>query len=98
MYILSRSPANNAASCPPVPARISKNTARSANSSAGTSGQETYDPTRDIKLQYQRALAVNIALDIRADDGIIIKKVINGLNRDPRFGNLIGERTTGYAL
>jgi thymidylate synthase len=50
------------------------------------------DPEKDIKLQYQKALAINVMLDVRADDGIIIKKVVKGMNRNPRFGNIIGER------
>jgi hypothetical protein len=77
----------------------STNAGNSANSAAGASPQPAnqYDPNKDPVLAYQRAQTINIMLDVRADDGIIVKKVIKAVNSNGRLTNLIGNRRLGFS-
>lgn len=71
----------------------------SANSSSGNSGQISYDPEKDPKLIYQKALQAQVYIDIKRDDGSIVKAVIKQANRNPRFARLMGtSSTSGFAL
>lgn len=72
--------------------------ANSANSAAGNSGQTEYDPEKDPKLIYQKAQRTEIYIDIKRDDGSIVKSVIRQVNRNPAFANLIGNNRTGINL
>lgn len=70
----------------------------SANSSAGNSGQVEYDPEKDPKLIYQKALRTEVYIDIKRDDGSIVKSIVRQVNRNPAFANLIGNGRTGFVL
>lgn len=72
--------------------------ANSANSAAGNSGQTEYDPEKDPKLIYQKAQRTEVYIDIKRDDGSIVKSVIRQVNRNPAFANLIGNNRTGINL
>lgn len=74
----------------------STNASNSANTATGASGQATYDPTKDPKTMYQKALMARILIDIRHDDGIIVKKVIKAVNDNGRLANLIGNNRLGF--
>jgi hypothetical protein len=74
------------------------NAANSANKDAGASTQATYDPDKDPKLIYQKALLTQVVIDIRHDDGMIVKKVIKAVNRDSRLANLIGNDRIGFII
>ncbi len=74
------------------------NASNGANSSAGASGQVSYDPEKDPKLVYQKALQAQVYIDIKQDEGSIVKTFIKTVNRDPRLGNLVGNRNTGFIL
>lgn len=73
-------------------------TTASANSSAGNTGQVDYDPEKDPKLIYQKALRAQVYIDIKRDDGSIVKAVVKQVNRNPAFANLIGNQRTGFVL
>lgn len=74
------------------------NASNSANTTAGNSGQVEYDPEKDPKLIYQKALQQQVLIEVRTDDTNLVKKFIKTVNRDPRLGNLIGNRATNFAL
>lgn len=69
-----------------------------AGASNGTSGQVDYDPEKDPKLVYQKALRTEVYIDIKRDDGSIVKSVVRQVNRNPAFANLIGNQRTGFVL
>lgn len=75
----------------------SANSSASASRSAGVSAGE-YDPDRDPAILRQKALSVFIALDIRTDDGIIIKKNIKAINQNTELTNLIANSSEGWAF
>lgn len=62
-----------------------------ANSQTGATG-ETFDPYKDPKTIYQKALMANILIDIRTDDTQIVKTVIKHVNGNGRLATLIGNR------
>jgi hypothetical protein len=72
------------------------NTQSSASRSAGTSNAAT--PANDKQILKQQALSVFIALDIRTDDGIIIKKNIKALNQNTELTNLTLNSQEGWAF
>ena len=76
----------------------STSASNSANSSTGAQSntKAEYDPNKDPQLMYQKQSLTTVLLDIRVDDGIIIKKIIKATNRDSRLGNLIGNANTGF--
>ena len=67
------------------------NASGSANSNAGATG-EGFDPKKDPKTIYQKALAAQILIDIRTDSGQIVKTVIKDVNNNGRLATLIGNR------
>ncbi len=46
---------------------------------------------------YAKAQETTIILDIRADDGIIVKKIIKAVNSNGRLTKLIGNKSLGFA-
>lgn len=69
-----------------------------ATVASGGSGQVDYDPEKDPKMVYQKALRTEVYIDIKRDDGSIVKAVVKQVNRNPKFANLIGNTATGFAL
>jgi hypothetical protein len=66
-----------------------------ANAQTGATGNG-FDPNRDPRTLYQQALAAQVLIDIRTDDGVIVKKVIKAVNSNGRLTNLIGNRKLGF--
>lgn len=73
-----------------------QNTQSSASRNAGTTNAN--EPTRDKQLLKQQALSIWIQLDIRTDDGIIIKKNIKALNQNTELTNLTLNSQEGWAF
>lgn len=73
-------------------------TSNGATNASGSSGQVDYDPEKDPKMVYQKALRTEVYIDIKRDDGSIVKAVVKQVNRNPKFANLIGNTATGFAL
>ncbi len=71
------------------------NTANTANANTGAQGTN-FDPNADPRTVFQKALMTQVYIDIRHDDGIIVKKVIKEVNRNGRLANLIGNRTLEF--
>lgn len=75
------------------------NATNTANSSAGNTGQVEYDPNKDPKLIYQKGLLTQVLIDIKQDEGSIVKTFIKHSTRDPRLGNIIGNTNkTNFAI
>jgi hypothetical protein len=68
-----------------------KNATNTANSNAGATGP-TFDPYKDPKTIYQKAMMAQISIDIRSDSSQIIKTVIKEINSNGRLSTLIGNR------
>lgn len=76
----------------------SKNTANGASAATGATGQTKYDPEKDPQYIYQKAMSTQVIIDIRHDDGMIVKKVIKAVNRNGRLSNMIGNRQMGFQM
>lgn len=71
------------------------NAGNAANTATGATGAG-FDPNTDPKTMYAREMETRIILDIRADDGIIVKKVIKAVNSNGRLQRLIGNKALGF--
>lgn len=67
------------------------NATNSANTAAGATGPE-FDPYKDPKTIYQKALMAKILIDIKTDDTQVIKTVIKEVNGNGRLSTLISNR------
>lgn len=69
----------------------STNTSNNTNATTGARGSD-FDPDRDPRTVYQKALMAQIQIDIRTDDTQIVKTVIKHVNQNTRLTKLIGNR------
>lgn len=53
---------------------------------------DEYDKEKDPRYIYQRGLRNQIYIDIKQDDGEIIKTIIKNIKRNPKLSNLIGNK------
>ena len=74
----------------------SQNTANGANASTGAKPDDNWDPNKDPRTLYQKQQLAQIKIDIRHDDGIIVKKVIKAVNMNGRLSTLIGNRALNF--
>ena len=72
------------------------NSQSSAAANAGTPTE--YDADKDKELLKQQALSVLIQLDIRTDDGVIIKKNIKAINKNTELTNLTRNSDNSWAF
>lgn len=68
-----------------------KNATNNANSTAGAVGTG-FDPLKDPKTIFQKALMAHILIDIKTDSAQIVKTVIKTVNNNGRLATLIGNR------
>jgi hypothetical protein len=71
------------------------NATNSSNTKAGATGPD-FDPNKDPKTIYQKALQAQILIDIRTDSSQIIKTVIKSVNGNGRLATLIGNRKLNF--
>lgn len=71
------------------------NSESSGSSSAGVPSG-AYSAERDTQILKQQALSVRIVLDIRTDDGIIVKKTVQALNQNTELTNLTMNQQEGW--
>jgi tape measure domain-containing protein len=73
----------------------SSNTAGGADKSTGAQ-RETFEPNKDPRLVFQKAMMAQITIDIKTDDTQIVKTVIKHVNQNGRLTKLIGNRTLQF--
>ncbi len=74
------------------PAKTSAtNVGNSTNSATGARGAD-FDPNKDPRTIFQKALMAQITIDIKTDDTQIVKTVIKHVNQNTRLTKLIGNR------
>jgi hypothetical protein len=67
-----------------------------ANKATGASGDDNFDPSKDIRTIYQKALMAQITIDVRTDDAAIVKTIIKHVNQNGRLTTLIGNRSLQF--
>lgn len=73
----------------------SANGANAANSKTGAKGED-FDPEKDQRSIFQKQMMTQVVIDVRHDDGMIVKKVIKAVNNNTRLATLIGNRRLGF--
>lgn len=58
----------------------------------GAKPDDNWNPEQDPRTIYSKAMMAQIEIDVRVDDGLIVKKVIKAVNSNGRLANLIGNR------
>jgi hypothetical protein len=73
------------------------NTSNATNAATGATGNN-FNPSTDPKTIYQKAMATQVYIDVRTDDGVIVRKIIKAVNENGRLSNLIGNRHLGFSV
>jgi hypothetical protein len=68
------------------------NSGNSANSKTGATADNNFDPNKDIRTIFQKALMAQITIDIKTDDTQIVKTIVKNINQNGRLTTLIGNR------
>lgn len=71
------------------------NTTNKANAQTGARGDD-FDPNKDPRAIFQKALMAQIEIDIKTDDTQIVKTVIKHVNQNSRLTKLIGNRKLNF--
>lgn len=74
------------------------NSQASSSRSAGVNASGDYDPDRDPAILKQKAVHVIIQMDIRTDNGQIIKTHVAALNQNTELTNLTMNQQEGWAF
>lgn len=77
-------------------ATTNTNAANTASTKTGASGDDNFDPSKDPRTIYQKALMAQIQIDVRTDDAAIVKTVIKHVNNNGRLTTLIGNRKLNF--
>lgn len=75
----------------------STNSSNAANVNTGAVGNQ-FDPNKDPRTVFQKALMAQISIDIKTDSGQIVKTVIKHVNQNGRLTKLIGNRRLGFTV